>query len=72
MKQGDLLIVTDGSYMRELSDRHAAAAWVLECLITGVQFHGVLPVSGRGSYINPYRAELQGLLAVKKVIDMIA
>ena len=64
MRAGTILVVTDGSYMAELSTRHVSAAWVSECPTTGIQCHGVLPVPGTEQGVNPYRVELTGLLAV--------
>ena len=72
MRAGTLLVVTDGSYMVELSTRHASAAWVAECPATGAQCHGVLPVPGTEQEVNPYRAELTGLIAVRRALEMIA
>ena len=72
MRAGTLLVVTDGSYMAELSTRHASAAWVAKCPTTGIQCHGILPVPGTEQEVNPYRAELTSLLAVRKALEMIA
>ena len=72
MQIGTLLVVTDGSYMKELSTKHAAAAWVIECPRTEAQCHGVIPVPGEERDINPYRAELIGLIAVWKGLEFIA
>ena len=58
--------------MKELSMRHAAAAWVMECTSTGTQCHGVIQVPGEEADINPYRAELTGLIAVQKGLEFIA
>ena len=72
MRTGTLLVVTDGSYMKELSTKHAAVAWVMECPRTGTQCHGVIQVPGEEEDINPYRAELTGLIAVRKGLEFIA
>ena len=72
MQEGTLLVVTDGSYMKELSTRHAAAAWVMECTSTGTQCHGVIQVPGDKADINTYRAEITGLIAVRKGLEYIA
>ena len=64
MREGTLLVVTGGSYMKELSTKHAAAARVMECTSTGMQCHGVIQVPGEEADINPYRAELTGLITV--------
>ena len=72
MQTGTLLVVTGGSYMKDLSTKHAAAAWVMECPRTGTQCHGVIQVPGEEGDINPYRAELTGLIAVRKGLEFIA
>ena len=52
MTAGTLLVVTDGSYMKELSTKHAVAAWVIECPRTGAQCHRVIPVPSEERDIN--------------------
>ena len=72
MQTGTLLVITDSSYMKELSTKHAVAAWVMECPRTGTQCHGVIQVLSEEEDINPFRAKLTEPITVRKGLEFIA
>ena len=69
--KGTVIGVSDCSYMEERSKEYAAAAWVLECQETGATCWETLAIPGDSTNINPYRAELFGILAMRTAIKML-
>jgi hypothetical protein len=57
---GSATMVSDGSYKPLLSTEIGAAAWILECSVTGAVCFGECSTSGLRHEVNPYRSEIQG------------
>ena len=59
---GTLVVVTNGSYMREMYPEICSAAFILECSKGGGRMISSFPEQSITA--NAYRAELMGLLAI--------
>ena len=68
---GTVIAISDGSYMPDLSQEHATAAWIIECQHTGARCWGVLQVPGKKREVNAYRAETLGGTVMRKAIHFL-
>ena len=66
IREGTLIAVTDGSYIRELFPNVCSCAFVLECTQGRGRILGSFPEQSRAA--NAYRGELLGLLAIHLIL----
>jgi hypothetical protein len=66
IRDGTLVAVTDGSYIRELHPELCSAAFILECSAGRGRIVGSFPEMS--SDANAYRGELLGLLAIHLIL----
>lgn len=66
VREGTLITVTDGSYIREMDPNVCSCAFVLECSQGRGRIIGDFPERSRVA--NAYRGELSGLLAIHLIL----
>ena len=66
IEKGTLVVVTDGSYMRDMYPDICSAAFILECSKGSGRIIGSF--SDQSITANAYRAELMGLLAIHLIL----
>ncbi len=66
IKDGTVVAVTDGSYMRELYPNLCSAAYILECSKGRGQIYGAFTETT--GVANDYRGELLGLMAIHLIL----
>ena len=63
LRNGTLVCVTDGSYMKKSAPDLCSAGWILACRRTRRYIRGTLVE--RSPWANSYRGELLGMLAIR-------
>ena len=65
IRKGEAMGVSDGSYMPNLDEGVATAAWTIEAMGTETSISGVNQVAGHRKVVNAYWAELQGVYGLQ-------
>jgi hypothetical protein len=60
INNGMAIMIRDGSYKPLLFTEQGAAAWIIECSMTGAICYGECDTSGTQHEVNAYHSEVQG------------